>query len=46
MVEEEIEVLKDVGRIPKAKVVEDLMCYDLKELISDRFFLTSSNLKE
>ena len=46
MVEEEREVLKDVRRTPKAKVVEDLMHYDLNEPSSDRFFLTGSNLTE
>ncbi|GFS33944.1 hypothetical protein Acr_00g0031400 [Actinidia rufa] len=40
MVEEEREVLEDVGRTPEAKVVEDLMRYDLDERSSDRFFLT------
>ena len=46
MVEEEREVLQDVGRTPEAKVVEDLISYELNEASSDRFFLTSANLKE
>ncbi|GFZ19414.1 hypothetical protein Acr_28g0001190 [Actinidia rufa] len=29
MVKEEREVLEDVGRTPKAKVIEDLICYEL-----------------
>ena len=40
------EVLKDVGMTLEAKVVEDLMHYDLNEPSSDRFFLTGSNLME
>ncbi|GFS35782.1 hypothetical protein Acr_00g0042010 [Actinidia rufa] len=46
LVEEDQEVLEDVGRTPKAQVVEDLVRYDLDEPRSDRFFLTGSNLKE
>ena len=38
LIEEEIEVLEDVGRDPKAKVVEDLICSELNELSSDWFF--------
>ena len=37
---------KYVGRTPKAKVVEDLVCFDLNEPSLDRFFLTGSNFKE
>ena len=44
--EEECKVLEDVGRVPKLKVVKDLVRYDLDELSSDRFFLVGSNLKE
>ena len=46
LVEEEREVLEDVDRTHEAKVMEDLVRYDLDEPSSDRFFLTSSNLKE
>ncbi|GFZ04798.1 hypothetical protein Acr_17g0003700 [Actinidia rufa] len=46
LVEEEQEVLKDIGRDLEAKVVEDLMRYELDERSSDRFFLTSANLEE
>ncbi|GFZ14402.1 hypothetical protein Acr_24g0005920 [Actinidia rufa] len=40
MVEEDIEVLEDVGRDLEAKVIEELVCYELDEPSSDRFFLT------
>ena len=45
---EEHEVLEDVGRDPEAKVVEDLICYELDEPSSDRFLLeqTWSNERE
>ncbi|XP_057501720.1 uncharacterized protein LOC130785552 [Actinidia eriantha] len=46
MVEEYIEALKDVGRDPEAKVVEELVHYELDEPSSDRFFLTGSDLNE
>ena len=46
LIEEEHEILEDVGRDPKAKVVEDLICYELDEPSSDRFFLTGANLEE
>ncbi|XP_057491387.1 uncharacterized protein LOC130777131 [Actinidia eriantha] len=46
MVEEDIEVLEDVGRDPEAKVIEKLVRYELDEPSSDRFFLTGSNLNE
>ncbi|GFY95161.1 hypothetical protein Acr_10g0005460 [Actinidia rufa] len=46
MVDEEREVLKDVGKAPKAKVMEDLMHYDLHDPNSDCFFLMGSNLTE
>ena len=42
--EEEHEVSKDVGRDPNAKVVEDLIRYELDESSLDRFFLNSTNL--
>ena len=38
-------VLEDVGMVPKAKMVEYLIRYDLNELSLDRFFLVSLNLK-
>ncbi|GFZ10836.1 hypothetical protein Acr_22g0002340 [Actinidia rufa] len=46
LIEEEHEVLEDDGRDLKAKVIEDLIRYELDEPISDRFFLTSANLEE
>ncbi|GFS37062.1 hypothetical protein Acr_00g0049520 [Actinidia rufa] len=41
MIEKDIEVLKDVGRDPEAKVIEELVRYELDEHGSDRFFLVS-----
>ena len=46
LIEEEWEVLEDVGRDPEAKVVEDLIHYELDEPSSDHFFLTNANLEE
>ncbi|GFS35504.1 hypothetical protein Acr_00g0040230 [Actinidia rufa] len=46
LIEEEREVLEDVGRKPKAKVVEYLVRYELDEPSSDRFFFTCVNLKK
>ncbi|GFY92612.1 hypothetical protein Acr_08g0010080 [Actinidia rufa] len=46
LVEEEREVLEDVGRAPEAKVVEDLLRYKLDERSLDCYFLIGSNLKE
>ena len=46
LIEEEEEVLEDVGRDPEAKVVEDLIHYELDEPSLDRFFLMGANLKE
>ena len=46
VIEEEHEVLEDVGRDPEDKVVEDLIRYELDEPSSDRFFLTGANLEE
>ena len=46
MIEEEHEVLENVERDPKAKVVEDLIRYELDEPSLDCFFLTSANLEE
>ena len=46
LIEEEREVLEDVERDPQAKVVEDLICYELDEPSSDHFFLTGANLEE
>ena len=46
MIEEEHEVLEDVGRNPEAKVMKDLIRYELDELSLDRFFLTSANMEE
>ncbi|GFS46047.1 ovate family protein 13 [Actinidia rufa] len=45
LVEQEHEVLEDVDRNPKAKVVDDLMHYELDEPSSDRFFLTGHALR-
>ncbi|GFS30010.1 hypothetical protein Acr_00g0009670 [Actinidia rufa] len=39
IIEENIEVLEDVGHDPEAKVIEELVRYELDELGSDRFFL-------
>ncbi|GFY99310.1 uridine kinase-like 4 [Actinidia rufa] len=39
LIEKEREFLEDVGRDPEAKVVEDLIHYELEEPSSDRFFL-------
>ena len=46
LIEEEMEVLEDVGRDPETKVVDDLMRYELDEPSSDYFFLIGSDLKE
>ncbi|GFY95617.1 hypothetical protein Acr_10g0010020 [Actinidia rufa] len=46
MVEEEMEVLEYFGRTSEAKVMENLMHYNLDEPSSDCFFLTCSNLME
>ena len=46
LIEQEQEVMEDIGRDPEAKVMEDLICYELDELSSDRFFLTGVNLEE
>ena len=46
LVEEEIEVLEDIGRTPKDKGVDDLIRYEFEEPRSDCFFLTGANLKE
>ena len=43
--EEDREVIKDVGRTSEAKVVGDLILYDLDEPCSDRYFLVGSNMK-
>ena len=46
MIEEEQEVLEDVGKDIEAKVVEDLIRCELDEPSSDCFFLMKANLKE
>ena len=46
LIEEERKILEDVGRDPKAKVVKDLIRYELDEPSSDHFFLTGANLEE
>ena len=46
LVKDEYEVLEDVGRNHKTKVAEYLIRYELDEPNSNRFFLTSANLKE
>ena len=38
LVEQEKEVLEDIGRTPEDKVMEDLIRYELNELSSDHFF--------
>ncbi|GFZ09869.1 hypothetical protein Acr_21g0004680 [Actinidia rufa] len=44
MIEEDIEVLKDVGRDPEAKVIKELVRYELDELGSNRFFLVGPEI--
>ena len=44
LIEKEHNVLEDIGRDPKAKVVEDLIYYELDEPSLDHFFLTGANL--
>ncbi|GFZ21894.1 hypothetical protein Acr_29g0010560 [Actinidia rufa] len=46
MIEEDIEVLEDVGRDPEVKVIEELVRYELDEPGPDRFFLVGSDLNE
>ncbi|GFZ05420.1 hypothetical protein Acr_17g0009920 [Actinidia rufa] len=46
MVEEDIEVLEDVGCDPEAKVIKKLVRYELDEPNSDQFFLNESDLNE
>ena len=46
LIEEKHEVLDDIGRDPEAKVVKDLICYELNEPSSYYFFLTNANLEE
>ena len=46
LVKEEREVMEGVGRTTKAKVMEDLIRYDLNEPSLDHFFITSANLKK
>ena len=46
LVKEELEVLKDVGRILENKGMEDLIRYKLNEPSSNYFFLMGTNLKE
>ena len=46
LIEKEREVLEDVVRIPKEKVMEELTKYDLYDPCFDCFFLIGSNLKE
>ena len=42
--EEKKKVLEDVGRTSEAKVIEDLIHYNLNEPSSDCFFLKGSHL--
>ncbi|XP_057493157.1 uncharacterized protein LOC130778645 [Actinidia eriantha] len=46
IIQEDIEVLEDVGRDPEAKVIEELVRYELDEPGSGRFFLVGSDLSE
>ncbi|GFZ10852.1 hypothetical protein Acr_22g0002500 [Actinidia rufa] len=46
LVEKEREVLEDVSKVPKDKVVEDLVHYELDEPSLGRLFLVGSNMKE
>ena len=45
LIKEELEVLEDVRRDLKAKVVKDLICYELDEPSLDHFFLIDANLR-
>ena len=45
-IEEEIENLEDVGWDPEAKVMKDLICYELDKPSLNHFFLTGANLEE
>ena len=44
--EEEREVLEDVSKTLKAKVIEDLIHYDLVEPCSNCYFLVGLNMKK
>ncbi|GFS30822.1 hypothetical protein Acr_00g0014350 [Actinidia rufa] len=46
LVEEERELLEDVGKTLKAKVVEDIIRYELNKPSSRCYFLIGSNMKE
>ena len=46
LINEAHKILEDVRRDPEAKVVEDLIRYELDKPSSDRFFFTSANLEE
>ena len=46
LVEEEQEILEDVGSTPKANVMEDFIRYELDEPSSYHLFLTGENLNE
>ena len=46
LVEEEREVLEDVGWTSDTKVVEELIRYELDDPSSDNYFLVGSNMKE
>ena len=46
LIEEEREVLEDIRQESEAKVMEELIRYELDEPSSDRFFLTGANLEE
>ena len=46
LVEKEREVLEDVDIIPKEKVIEDLVRYELNKPSSNCFFFVGSNKKE
>ena len=46
LIEEEREILDDIRKDPEAKVLEDLIHYELDVPCLDRFFLTGANLEE
>ncbi|GFZ02352.1 hypothetical protein Acr_15g0009600 [Actinidia rufa] len=46
IIEEDIEVMEDMGRDSEAKVIEELVRYELDDPSSDRFFLVGLDLKE
>ena len=46
LIEEEYKVPEDIGKDPEAKVLEELILFELDEPSSDRVFLTDGNLEK